>query len=157
MNAVAALKRYLNARPDQKRVFKRAAHMINALSPWRFQMLEAGLIWGLQKRIAWKLRQDWQFAEHPPHFFPHRYGCFGLAFDRADLGSIVYSRAFLSAEMVRPGDTVLDIGVATAPLSARFLAPHASLVDAIDVEPTAIAHAMLVIAIRVFPFVLLMP
>jgi cyclopropane fatty-acyl-phospholipid synthase-like methyltransferase len=42
---------------------------------------------------------------------------------------------------VRPGDEVLDIGCGDGFITKRFLAEHASRIDAIDIEPSAIAEA----------------
>jgi 2-polyprenyl-3-methyl-5-hydroxy-6-metoxy-1,4-benzoquinol methylase len=59
------------------------------------------------------------------------------------MGQGVYSlaRAFYAAEHVKHGNSVLDIGCGDGSLTLRCLAPRASHVDAVDVEPSAISIA----------------
>jgi SAM-dependent methyltransferase len=84
-------------------------------------------------------RREWVWAEEPPHFYDHRLGVFELLAGTAN--PLAYTRGFLAAEVVRPGDRVLDIGCGDGFLTSRFLAPRAASVDAVDVEPSAIEHA----------------
>jgi 2-polyprenyl-3-methyl-5-hydroxy-6-metoxy-1,4-benzoquinol methylase len=87
-----------------------------------------------------QFRRDWQLSEEEPHFFSHRIGLFKLAFGDEAIGPYAYSRGFYSAEVVREGDRLLDIGCGDGFFTKRFLSARCSKVDAVDVEPSAI-HA----------------
>jgi 2-polyprenyl-3-methyl-5-hydroxy-6-metoxy-1,4-benzoquinol methylase len=50
-------------------------------------------------------------------------------------------RGLYCAEIIRDGDVVLDVGCGDGSLTKRFLAARAFHVDAIDIEPSAIACA----------------
>jgi ubiquinone/menaquinone biosynthesis C-methylase UbiE len=52
-----------------------------------------------------------------------------------------FTRAFLAAEVIQPGDAVLDIGCGEGFFSKRFYGHDASHVDAIDIERSAITRA----------------
>jgi 2-polyprenyl-3-methyl-5-hydroxy-6-metoxy-1,4-benzoquinol methylase len=62
----------------------------------------------------------------------------GLELNRGATG---YSRGFFSAEMIRKGDRILDIGCGDGFFSRRFFNEKCSAIDAIDIEPSAIATA----------------
>ena len=95
----------------------------------------------LARHYRSRFRREWLFSPEPPHFYSHRMGWFRLGFEEDSGGGSVYARAFYSAEAIRPGDIVLDIGCGDGFLSKRFLAERASRVDAIDIEPSAIRAA----------------
>jgi len=76
-----------------------------------------------------------------PHFTPHRIELFNLLKGNGTDTLYAFSRAFYSAEVVRPGDVVLDIGCGEGSITKRALAPKAGHVDAIDIEPSAIEAA----------------
>ena len=83
-------------------------------------------------------RRQWNLGE-PPHFYDHRHNAFALL-----VGSghpFTYYRGFYAAELIRPGDMVLDIGCGDGFFTSRFFAPRAAHVDAVDIEPDAITHA----------------
>lgn len=87
-------------------------------------------------------RRQWAWHVYgEPHFSIHSGALFGL-FD-GSLGAGVYSltRAFLSAEVIRDGAIVLDIGCGDGALTKRFYAPRARHVDAVDIEDSAIRYA----------------
>lgn len=88
-------------------------------------------------------RRQWAWHIYgEPHFSIHSGALFGL-FD-GSLGAGVYSltRAFLSAEIIREGAIVLDIGCGDGALTKRFFAPRAGHVDAVDIEESAIRYAV---------------
>ena len=66
---------------------------------------------------------------------------FRLAFGSEAIGPYAYSRAFYSAEVVRQGDRLLDIGCGDGFFTKRFLSVRCSKVDALDVELSAIRAA----------------
>lgn len=87
-------------------------------------------------------RRHWRTSkDDDQHYFVHSPQLFGIF--AGDPGEILYAytRAFLTAEIIRPGATVLDIGCGDGSLTKRFYAPRASHVDAIDIEESAIAYA----------------
>jgi SAM-dependent methyltransferase len=84
-------------------------------------------------------RRQWAWSEGPPHFFDHRIGMFELLAGRGN--PYAYARGFHAAEVVRRGDRVLDIGCGDGFFTSTFFAPRAAVVDAVDIEPSAIAHA----------------
>jgi protein-L-isoaspartate O-methyltransferase len=51
------------------------------------------------------------------------------------------SRGFFAQDVLKPNSIVLDIGCGDGFFSARFSAPRCRHVDAIVVEPTAVAFA----------------
>ena len=82
----------------------------------------------------------WQFYGEP-HFTDHTYTFWRLY--KAEIGEGVYSlaRGFYAAEAIIRGGHVLDIGCGDGGYTKRFLAPKAGHVDAVDLEPSAIATA----------------
>jgi SAM-dependent methyltransferase len=85
-------------------------------------------------------RRQWAWSQDPPHFFDHRMGAFDLLVGRGNPYAL--ARAFHAVEVVRRGDRVLDIGCGDGFFASRFFAPRASVVDAVDIEPSAIEHAL---------------
>jgi len=124
-----------------------------ALVACRLASLAEWLVWGGERRgrlltrlLAGHLnsvaRRHWLWipgAEDAPHFMDHRHTAFGLAFGTTT--AEVLTRGFYSAEVIRPGDIVLDIGCGDGFFDHRFFAPRCEHVDGIDIEPTAIAAA----------------
>jgi SAM-dependent methyltransferase len=84
-------------------------------------------------------RRQWQWAPEAPHFYDHRIDLQALAAGGA--APFSWFRAFFATQLMRPGDRVLDIGCGDGFFSARFFAPRAGRVDALDIEPSAIEHA----------------
>lgn len=86
-------------------------------------------------------RKWWWWSYGEPHFTDQSITLWRLY--RGNMGQGVYSlaRAFYAAEHVKHGNSVLDIGCGDGSLTKRFLAPRASHVDAVDVEPSAIKIA----------------
>jgi SAM-dependent methyltransferase len=87
-------------------------------------------------RRQWK----WQVAGEP-HFTDHSVELFRLF--TGDVDQSVYSimRGLLSGDAVSEGDVVLDIGCGDGGFTRRFLAPKASHVEALDIDPLAITWA----------------
>jgi SAM-dependent methyltransferase len=84
-------------------------------------------------------QRQWRWADEPPHFFDHRIGSFNFAVGREH--GFGYLRGYYAAEVMRDGDTVLDIGCGDGFFARRFFRPRGAAVDAIDIEPGAIEHA----------------
>lgn len=108
---------------------------------WGGERRERLLLRLLDRHYASRFRRDWVLSAEPPHFFNQRIGMFKLAFSDQCQGVGSFYRGFFAAQVVRAGDRVLDIGCGDGFFTRRFLAPRAGAVDAIDVEPTAIAAA----------------
>jgi SAM-dependent methyltransferase len=101
---------------------------------------EALLVGLLLRHYQSRFRRDWVNSPHPPHFWYHRLGWFRIGFD-AGASASTYSRAFYSAEVIRRGDRVLDIGCGDGFITRRFLAERAGQIHALDIEPSAIRTA----------------
>lgn len=87
-------------------------------------------------------RRHWAWQVHgEPHFSLHSVCLFDLLDGRLGQGIYALMRAFLSAEIIREGDHVLDIGCGDGALTRRFYAPRAAHVDAVDIEQSAIDYA----------------
>jgi SAM-dependent methyltransferase len=85
------------------------------------------------------LRRQWQLAPDMPHFYDHRAG--SLLFAAGQAPPFGMFRGFLAAQVMREGDAVLDVGCGDGFFASRLFAPRVGLVDSIDIEPSAIAHA----------------
>jgi SAM-dependent methyltransferase len=85
------------------------------------------------------LRRQWALADEMPHFYDHRVG--SLLFSAGEEPGFGMFRGFLAAQIMRPGDAVLDIGCGDGFFASRLFSPRVAHVDSIDVEPSAIEHA----------------
>ena len=108
---------------------------------WGGRLRERVLTSLLKNYYLSKYRREWLLSEAQPHFFDHRMTLFTFAFTDNCRGPDALTRAFVASEVIRDGDRLLDIGCGDGFFSRRFLAPRCSVLDAIDVEPTAIASA----------------
>lgn len=127
--------------PRSARQFlRRAAFGFDGLIGGR-RLPERVLLGLLGQYYASRFRFQWQWSEEPPHFYDHRIGFFDLGFGRSASGPYPYSRGFFSSEVIREGDVLLDVGCGDGFFARRFFARRCSHVDAIDVEPSAIATA----------------
>jgi SAM-dependent methyltransferase len=106
---------------------------------WGGERRERLLLAGLDRHYGSLFRRQWRYAREMPHFFDHRIGSFAFAIGKE--APFSYYRGFFAAELVRPGDTLLDLGCGDGFFARRFYAPRCAQVDAIDIEPSAIEHA----------------
>jgi 2-polyprenyl-3-methyl-5-hydroxy-6-metoxy-1,4-benzoquinol methylase len=105
---------------------------------WRERIVKSILLAHYQSRF----RRQWKWQAYgAPHFTDTSYVLFRLF--EGNFGEGVYhlTRAFLTGEAVTDGAVILDIGCGDGGFTKRFLAPKASHVDAIDIEPSAIEWA----------------
>jgi cyclopropane fatty-acyl-phospholipid synthase-like methyltransferase len=86
-------------------------------------------------------RRDWALVRSgdQPHFVDHRIGAAQLLAGRAN--PYGWFRGFYVAELLRAEDRVLDIGCGDGFFDRRFFSERCRSIDAIDIEPSAIAHA----------------
>jgi SAM-dependent methyltransferase len=106
---------------------------------WGGRTRERLLVALLRQHYASLLRRRWSDPDRAPHFFDHRIGAFEFATGAGT--PFGYYRGYFTAELIRPADRVLDIGCGDGFFARRFFSPKCSAVDAIDIEPDAIAHA----------------
>jgi 2-polyprenyl-3-methyl-5-hydroxy-6-metoxy-1,4-benzoquinol methylase len=99
------------------------------------------LIFLLRHYYESQSRRHWIWYSEVPHFSNNEATWFSFTYSPRMLGFHSFYRAFFSSEVVRPGDHVLDIGCGDGFFTRRFLAPNSARVDAIDIEPSAIAIA----------------
>jgi SAM-dependent methyltransferase len=111
------------------------------------------LVWGGEgrERMLLKLlggyydslfRRLWVYATEHPHFYSHRSNAFKFGLSVEGARPETFYRGFLSSEIVRDGDRVLDIGCGDGFFTKRFLSARASAVDGVDIEPSAIEEAL---------------
>jgi SAM-dependent methyltransferase len=93
---------------------------------------------GAQYRSAF--RRAWRWSPQAPHFYNHRWSGFALTFG-AERNPYVLARGFYAAELIRDGDTLLDIGCGDGWFTRSFFARRCRHIDAVDIEPSAIALA----------------
>lgn len=84
-------------------------------------------------------RRQWDLSESKPHFYDHRHGAFDLLEGRRH--PFALTRGFVAAELIRPGDRVLDVGCGDGFFASRLFAPRGAEVVAVDVDAEAIRHA----------------
>lgn len=111
------------------------------LAPVNWAATERMALALLKRRIANRVRHDWYESANPPHFSYTNYNALAFSFFPRMPGPGILLRGFISGEMVRPGDQVLDIGCGDGFFSKRFLAIEADHVDAIDSDPNALEFA----------------
>jgi SAM-dependent methyltransferase len=110
------------------------------------------LIWGgeLRERVLLRLlggyyeslfRRMWLMGNPPPHFENQSIEVFRFGFSARMVVPEYFFRGFFSAEVLRRQDRVLDIGCGDGFFTRRFLATRAGVVDAIDIDASAIARA----------------
>src|SRR5688572_10227614 len=77
---------------------------------WGGRLRESLLLRMLSSHYRSVERRHYLYSEHPPHFTHHHLGFFRLGFSTNRVDCSTFNRAFLSAQVIRSGDTVLDIG-----------------------------------------------
>jgi SAM-dependent methyltransferase len=118
----------------------------------QFRMVKERVLWGGESReqILLRLlgahyeslfRRLWIYGKHEPHFTNHRIGTFRFGFAAEANGPEYFYRGFFSSELLRKSDRVLDIGCGDGFFTKRFFSPRCDSVDAIDIEPSAVAEA----------------
>jgi SAM-dependent methyltransferase len=111
---------------------------------WLFlggRTVEALLLFALSAHYKSRFRRDWLWRKEAPHFFNNRIGAFSALFGGQASGPYGLYRGFLSFELVQPGDALLDIGCGDGFFTKHFLSTGCKRVDAVDIEPSAIAAA----------------
>ena len=88
-----------------------------------------------------KLNLDWVYGKEPPHYYSHRIGMSQFTFAKKIYGPFTYYRGFLVSQVIHDGDKLLDIGCGDGFFTKRFYSVKCSLVDGIDIEPSAIQTA----------------
>ena len=106
-------------------------------------LIEAALLALLGQYYASRMRLHWYWSgeEGRPHFFEHRIGMFQFAFGNAEVGPYPYYRGFFSSQVIRNGDSLLDIGCGDGFMTKRFFGSRCAAVDGLDIEPSAIETA----------------
>jgi SAM-dependent methyltransferase len=102
---------------------------------------ESVLLRSLGSYYAHKYRRDWQLGEEEPHFFSQRIGFFEFAFGQGGHGAYSFFRGFFASEVLRYNDRLLDIGCGDGFFTKRFFGERCAHIDALDIEPSAIAAA----------------
>src|ERR1700683_3103753 len=95
----------------------------------------------LNSHFRAKHRLMWELSAATPHFYDQRNTVFALAFDPMPPSSHTLDRAAAARDVIADGDRVLDIGCGDGLFTRRFYCDRASLIDALEVEQSAIDHA----------------
>lgn len=108
---------------------------------WGGFLREKVLIKLLEKLYFSKFRREWKLSKNKPHFEDQKLFFFDFAFTDRKIGPEFLNRGFFASEVIKAGDSLLDIGCGDGFFSKRFYADRYSFVDAIDIEPSAIKTA----------------
>lgn len=99
---------------------------------------------GLTKCLEWSaeanFRNAWQYSAEPPHFFSQQINLIRMLGDTQG-GAGWLLRGVYAWEIIKDGDTVLDIGCGDGFFTKHFLSAKAKHVDAVDIEESAIYEA----------------
>jgi SAM-dependent methyltransferase len=86
-------------------------------------------------------RREWLYrSSEPPPFYNQRWNGFEFVYGKSR-NPYPFTRGFLVSEVIRSGDRLLDIGCGDGFFTNTFYSPRCRHVDAIDIEPSAIATA----------------
>ena len=98
----------------------------------------------LAKCLLWsaeaKFRNAWQYSAEPPHFFSQQINLIRMLGDTQS-GAGWLLRGVYAWEIIKEGDTVLDIGCGDGFFTKHFLSAKAKHVDAVDIDASAIHEA----------------
>lgn len=86
---------------------------------------------------------QWKLGAQRPHFEDQRIDIAYFAFGNDIVGPYSFYRGFLSSEVIRTGDCLLDIGCGDGFFTRRFFAEKCGHIDAVDLEKRAIEIAEL--------------
>src|SRR5579864_4789004 len=101
---------------------KRGARVARERLIWggpRRETLLVQLLGGYYESV---FRREWTLGGKPPHFENHHVDVFRLGWGETTLSPEYLFRGFFDAEIIRPGDRVLDIGCGDGFFTKRFLA-----------------------------------
>ena len=108
---------------------------------WGGRLRERVLVDLLRRHYASVFRREWVLAEAHPHFESQHAFFFQLGYGFQMFPAQAFARGFLGVEVLRKQDALLDIGCGDGFFSRRFFAPACARVDAVDIDPSAIAVA----------------
>jgi 2-polyprenyl-3-methyl-5-hydroxy-6-metoxy-1,4-benzoquinol methylase len=109
---------------------------------WGGALREKALIFLLSRHCRSVFRRIWKLSGAAQVYENQSGEWFSLGFDeKPNSVPRYFSRGFYAAEIIRPGDKVLDIGCGDGFFSKRFYALSGATVDAIDVDSEALAAA----------------
>ena len=86
--------------------------------------------------------REWVISAEKPHFTYFRPTFFGFTYNQIPPSICNFYRGFYCAEVIQPGDSLLDIGCGDGFLTLRFYGGKCSYIDALDIEPKAIQLAL---------------
>ena len=93
----------------------------------------------LSSQYRSKFRQDWVWAKNPPHFSDNE--AYESVFSNYRNAAYLFHRGLLNVELLQKGDRMLDIGCGDGFNDYRFYSHKCKLIEAIDIEPSAITYA----------------
>jgi SAM-dependent methyltransferase len=108
---------------------------------WGGEARESILLRLLGRHYESLFRRLWLYGKEEPHFTNHRIGTFRFGFASEANGPEYFFRGFFSSELLRKSDRLLDIGCGDGFFTKRFFSARCEAVDAVDIEPSAVAEA----------------
>lgn len=90
-----------------------------------------------------RFRRQWIWAAgHLPHFSDNRRAWFRTGAAASPHDAAMFIRGFHVLELLRPDDVMLDIGCGDGFFTRQLYSPRCRLIDAVDIDESAIATAM---------------
>lgn len=108
---------------------------------WGGRIREKVLLFFLNQYFKSKFRREWIFSKNPQHFENYRIFLFNLGFSSKPIEPSHFNRGMFVSEMIKSGDTILDICCGDGFFTKRFYGQKSKLIDAIDLDPRAIKMA----------------